>query len=398
MEEPHATTPDAETASVPAPSSATSRPRRRTLAWLLPTAIAVLVLGALTGLELTAWKSFDDAGTTLSRTLDDQDDAARQVEAAITGARSVGDATTAVLAVSDGGLLAAADRTVLATAGEQNAKQIDTATTLIPGERPRVGARRFWFWDVNADTARLEDLAAGARARTKSLTAIEGPLRTATDALRTTASTALSAAADRATGTEAANVPADNDAVLEVRAAAAEVTQRASPFQPRVSADYGALAQAVQRLQDSHAATLAAESGPLAPSRLDLEAFARSLAPGILMDFEWADLINGMGESNGYLSGETSWWYDRGGHATIRLSNSIAQEWPDDSARAIVAHEVGHAITIRCRTMYDTSNDQTAEAWATAWAISMGFTDEANGTSAYGAPPDTLVQTAAGCR
>jgi len=398
MQEPHATMPDAEAASVPAPPSATTRPRRRPLAWLLPTAIAVLVLGALTGLELTAWKSFDDAGATLGRTLDDQDDAARQVEAAITGARSVSDATTAILAVADGGLLAAADRTALATAGEQNAKQVDAATTLLPGERPHLGPRGFWFWDVNADTARLERLAAGARTRAKSLTAIEGPLRTTADALRTTASTALSTAADRAAGTEAANVPADNDAVLEVRAAAAEVAQHASPFQPRVSADFDALAQAVQKLQDSHTATLAAESGPLAQSRLDLEAFARSLAPGILMDFEWADLINGKGESNGYLSGETSWWYDRGGYATIRLSNSIAQEWPDDSARAIVAHEVGHAITVRCRTMYDTTNDQTAEAWATAWAISMGFTDEANGTSAYGAPPDALVQTAAGCR
>jgi len=398
MDDPHPTTPDAEAGAAPIALQPSGRPRRRILAWLLPLTVVVLVLGAISALELTSWQRFDHAGVTLRHTVDERDDAAREVQAAITGARSAGDATAAVLAVPDGGLLSTEDRTALTSAGAQAAAQVETATALIPGGRPHVGSRRFWFWDVDADTARLEKLDAAARADTRALTAASGPLHTATEAVRATASTVLTAAADRAAGTEAANVPADNDAVLEVRTAVEQVKQRATPFQPRVSAEYAGLAQAVQKLQESHTATLAAESGPLEPSRLELEAFARSLAPGILMDFEWADLINGMGESNGYLSGETSWWYDRGGYATIRLSNSIAQEWPNDAAHAIVAHEVGHAITIRCRTMYDTANDQTAEAWATAWAISMGFTDDANGTSAYGAPPDALVQTASGCR
>jgi len=384
--------------TAPADPDARRRRRRRVLAWVLPPTVAVLVLGALAALELTAWQSFDHESTALSKALDNQDEAVRQVQSALTGSRSVNDATTAVLAVPDGGLLTAEDRTTLTDAAHQSAERSRAAAALIPGSRPRPGARKFWFWEVNADTARLERLDASARDRAKKLSAAEGPLRTATEAARTSASTALTAAADRAAAAESANVPADNDTVLDLRAAVDQVKQRASPFQPRVSADYTALAQAVQKLQDSHTATLASESGPLEQSRLDLEAFARSLAPGILMDFEWADLINGLGESNGYLSGETAWWYDRGGYATIRLSNSIAQEWPSDAAHAIVAHEVGHAITIRCRTMYDTTNDQTAEAWATAWAISMGFTSDANGTSAYGAPPDSLIQTASGCR
>lgn len=386
------------TQTAPTDPDARRRRRRRVLAWVLPPAVAVLMLGALAALELTAWQSFDHESTSLSKALDDQDEVTRQVQSALSGSRSVTDAATAVLAVADGGLLTAEDRTMLTDVTHQSTEQSRAASALIPGSRPRAGTRKFWFWEVNTDTARLERLDASARDRAKKLSAAEGPLRTATEATRTTASTALTAAAGRAAAAEAANVPADNDAVLDLRYAVDQVRQRASPFQPRVSADYTALAQAVQKLQESHAATLASESGPLEQSRLDLEAFARSLAPGLLLDFEWADLINGLGESNGYLSGETAWWYDRGGYATIRLSNSIAQEWPSDAAHAIVAHEVGHAITIRCRTMYDTTNDQTAEAWATAWAISMGFTSDANGTSAYGTPPDSLIQTAAGCR
>lgn len=388
---------DAPPAS-PSDSAARARRRRRVLAWVLPPVAAVLVLGALAILELTAWQSFEHESAALSKALDDQDEAARQVQGALAGSRSVSDAATAVLAVQDGGLLTGEDRTALADAAHQAAERSKAASALLPGSRPHTSPRRFWFWEVNADTARLEKLGANAHERAKQLDAAEGPLRSATETVRTIASTTLTTAADRAAGAEAANVPADNDAVLDLRAAATQVKQHASVFRPYAAAEYTTLVAAVQKLQDSHTATLAAESGPLEQSRLDLEAFARSLAPGILMDFEWADLINGLGESNGYLSGETAWWYDRGGYATIRLSNSIAQDWPSDAAHAIVAHEVGHAITIRCRTMYDTTNDQTAEAWATAWAISMGFTSDANGTSAYGSPPDSLIQTASACR
>jgi hypothetical protein len=382
----------------PPATPSVGRTRRRVLPWVLSAAAVVLLLAGLAALQLTAWQRFDQASTGLRHTLERQDDASRDLQSALTGVNSVRDAATAVLAVPDDGLLPSDARAALSAAGDKAAQQAKAATALLPGAHPHVGAREFWFWDVNAETARLERLDARARASTKSLSDAERPLRASTDALRTAASTAVSTAADRAAAAEGANVPADNEAVLDVRAAVDQVKQRASPFQPRVSGDYAALVQAVQKLEQSHATTLAAESGPLEQSRLDLEAFARSLAPGILMDFEWSDLVNGKGESNGYLSAETSWWYDRGGYATIRLSNSIAQDWPSDSAHAIVAHEVGHAITIRCRTMYDTTDATTAEAWATAWAISMGFTDDANGTSAYGSPPDSLVQTAAGCR
>lgn len=223
-------------------------------------------------------------------------------------------------------------------------------------------------------------------------------LEESTHALQSSVASVVTAAADRAATTEPANVPAKNDSVLALRTAVSQTKELSSPLQESLSAVYPALVLAVQRLQESHAATLAAEAGPLAGSRAELEAFARSLAPGVLIDFEWADLVNGKGSANDYLSGETAWRYDQGGFATIRLSNSIAEDWPSDAAHALVAHEVGHAITVRCRTMYNADDPQTAEAWATAWAISMGFTDDANGTWAYGAPPADLITTAAGCR
>ena len=118
----------------------------------------------------------------------------------------------------------------------------------------------------------------------------------------------------------------------------------------------------------------------------------------MLLDFEWADRVNDLGGDNGYLSGETRTPIESGQYATILLSNSIAEEWPGDSSRALVAHEAGHAIATKCRSMVDNADSASAEAWATAWAIGMGFTDPGNGTQAYGSPPDSVVQQAAACR
>ena len=304
----------------------------------------------------------------------------------------------AVLAVQSVDLLTAAERTTLTAADARTVHAAKAAKDLIPSGTAATHAKPFWFWDADAAADHLRREAADARKDAAALTAAAKELQDATAAVQASGSAAVTAAADRAAGAEAANVPASNESVLALRSMVTQVKGLAAPLQERLATAFPALVLAVQKVQASHSSTLDAESGPLQDSRLQIEAFARSLAPGVLMDFEWADLVNGLGGPNNYLSGETAWWYDQGGHATIRLSNSIAEDWPGDSAHAIVAHEVGHAITVRCRTMYDTTNDQTAEAWATAWAISMGYTDAANGTSAYGPPPDSLITTAAGCR
>ena len=128
-----------------------------------------------------------------------------------------------------------------------------------------------------------------------------------------------------------------------------------------------------------------------------MEAFARSLAPGVLLEFDWGPLVNGAGY-NGSMGGYTTWWWDDPGRAVIQLSDSVAEQWPAERSRALVAHEVGHAISVKCEGMYDSSTQDSIEKWATAWAISMGFTDDANGVWAYGYPPQNYIDAAAGCR
>ncbi len=53
---------------------------------------------------------------------------------------------------------------------------------------------------------------------------------------------------------------------------------------------------------------------------------------------------------------------------------------------------------MKCQSMYDSSTQDSIEKWATAWAISMGYTDDANGVWAYGYPPQNYIDAAAGCR
>ncbi|MGN8027701.1 hypothetical protein [Microbacterium sp. 22242] len=373
------------------------RSRRRVLAWTLSVTAVALLAAGFTAVQISAAQGFDAARTSLNRAESGQDAAVQQVRAALTRSDGTAKIVDAVLAVQSD-LITPADRTALTAADDRGTQETKAANALIPARPPAKIAKPFWFWDAQAAAGRLRTEAADARKNATALSSAEKKVEGSVTAVQAAGSAALISAADRAAAAEAANVPATNESVLALRSMVTQVKSLATPLQDRVTTVYPALVLAVQKLQDSHAATLAAEAGPLEDSRLQLEAFARSLAPGVLMDFEWADLVNGKGGPNDYLSGETAWWYDQGGYATIRLSNSIAEDWPSDAAHAIVAHEVGHAITVRCRAMYDTTNAQTAEAWATAWAISMGYTDDANGTSAYGAPPESLIQTASSCR
>ena len=189
------------------PTLPAGRTRRRALPWVLSAAAAVLVLAGLAALQLTAWQRFDQASADLRHTLERQDDASRDLQAALTGASSVGDAATAVLTVPDDGLLPADARAAVSAAGDKAARQAKAATALLPGAHPHIGGPEFWFWDVNAETARLERLDARARTSTRTLTDAEGPLRASTDALRTAASAAVSTAAGRAASAEGANAP-----------------------------------------------------------------------------------------------------------------------------------------------------------------------------------------------
>ena len=158
-----------------------------------------------------------------------------------------------------------------------------------------------------------------------------------------------------------------------------------------------AFVSAASQLRASNQAELDEKAGPLLDQRLAAEGFARSLAGGVLIDFDWAPIVNGYG-SGGTVGGLAAWIPDSGGYATITLSDSVAAFWPSALSQALVAHEVGHAVSVRCGDRFDASTRAANEAWATAWAISRGFTGDGNGVSIYGSPPQELIDAAATCR
>lgn len=174
-------------------------------------------------------------------------------------------------------------------------------------------------------------------------------------------------------------------------------TAAAAAIDDQAAQTFAQLESAVAQVVSTEQEEMAERAGPLRGSRLEIEAFARSIAPDVLLEFDWSPLVNGYGR-NGSMGGYTTWWSDDPGRAAIELSNSVAEQWPSSRSRALLAHEVGHAISVKCRDMYDSSTQEEIERWATAWAIGMGHTDEANGVWAYGYPPQASTDAALACR
>jgi len=202
---------------------------------------------------------------------------------------------------------------------------------------------------------------------------------------------------------EAANFDAENSPHIAFRIAAADLDSVANDGVADDSiAEYlVSYLDAAHALEASHAEEIAEKAGPLLDRRLAVQAFARSLAGGVLLDFDWAPTVNGYGIGGSY--GGTSYWSSSdGGSATVTLSDSVATMWPGAGVQSLVAHEVGHAILARtdCNTLFFDSEfaDGGEEPWATAWAIGLGYTADGNGESIYGRPADALIQLSTQCR
>lgn len=201
---------------------------------------------------------------------------------------------------------------------------------------------------------------------------------------------------ESALAVESANFSAENPPHLAFRAAVADLDIATDD----AIADYlvGYL-DAAHALEASHAEEIAEKSGPLLDLRLAVEDFARSIAGGVLLDFDWAVTVNGYGTGGSY--GGTSYWNSaEGGYATITLSDSVATMWPGAGVQSLVTHEVGHAILSKCTDLYfGTEYDQgNEESWATAWAIGMGYTADGSGESIYGRPAQGLIDLSTQCR
>jgi hypothetical protein len=106
--------------------------------------------------------------------------------------------------------------------------------------------------------------------------------------------------------------------------------------------------------------------------------------------------------SDGWYSGTAEFFDDGDGWGLISLSESIEDAWTwDENAKAVVVHEVGHVQVLRdaCSAIFTAGEfDGDHEAWATAWAIGMGYDMPGAGIEAYGRPSAAQIAAAAGCR
>jgi hypothetical protein len=279
----------------------------------------------------------------------------------------------AVLAVGSDPLLPPEAVAAVTTERDAAAAALDEATTLLRADVEEL------------DPDQIRELSSDLRSASDDIRADDERVRTAVQDL-------VLATRDGAAAVEAANFDAENEPHLAFRAAVADFDI--------VSVDtlLGYL-DAAHALEASHAAEIASKSGALLDQRLAAEAFARSIAGGVLLDFDWAVTVNGYGTGGSY-GGTSYWWSDRGGYATITLSDSVAAMWPGAGVQSLVAHEVGHAILSKCTNLFFGTEYEAGgeEPWATAWAIGMGYTSDGNGESIYGRPPDALIQLSTQCR
>jgi len=374
-----------------------SRRRRRPRAGLIRGAVAVLVAAVAIGtLQITANLGYDDARAGFDDALTSTGSTQTLVQEEVDALASAVEIADQLVQTDTGALASPAARETLASEAADAGGTIAPATDLIDRDLPVAETKPLPFWQLFAATGELTDqtrdldeLAADLDGASPAITATQTRLTEAGIAL-------LSSAAAAAPAFEAAHPSARNDAVIALRDAAA-VSSRTTVLDESAVGSLAAMQDAAVQVVSTEQQELAEKAGPLQGARLEIEAFARSLAPGVLLEFDWNPIVNGAGY-NGSMGGLTRWWWDDPDRATIELSNSVAEQWPAERSRALVAHEVGHAISVKCEDMYDSSTQDSIEKWATAWAISMGFTDDANGVWAYGYPPQSYIDAAYGCR
>ena len=373
------------------------RGRRAPAWWVLGSALMIALGIAAASVHVSAHRTFDSAVTELQLAGDDSRVAGDRLRARLEIRAESVVVADALLAATGDDLVDVAARARLSAAEAASAAairaahwQLDEPVGLPSTEKP------FWTWELWDAAAELETGTSGLVDRIDRLAESAAAVDATGTALQDGVTALYASVAPAAAALEAANASALPGAVLDFRDAAAVAAAAHTLDSGAVQAfeEYSAKAGA---LKESAAAELADKAGPLLATRLEIEAFARSIAGGVLLDFDWASVVNGRSGPE-WMSGNASWDESRGGFSTITLSNTVAENWPDPNARALVVHEVGHAITAKCGDMFNSYDAAASEAWATAWAISRGETAEGNGVQAYGYPPQELIDVAATCR
>jgi hypothetical protein len=397
--------PAAEAASEP-PAAAPPEPRRPRSPCVIWTWVAVgaLLIAAAVAVFLMFTAANDRYDAALGQYSDAAVDAGgqlerlQQVEADATYSSDI--AVALLAAAADGYTDAAAKADLAAGSGELTvalaAEPELAATRIAPPPRPE--SRPFWFADLDREAERITAGAVQVDASSTAFEARTETLAAAEERVVASGAAFMATVPASAAAIDAANGSARNADRIELRTAIELVTAIGSSWNHDAVARVERYVAAASAAQASHAAEEAEKAGPLYDRRVAVEAFARSIAGGVLLEFDWAPEVIGYGLGGSY-AGTATWNAYDGGFSTISLTNSVAEMWPDDGVASLVVHEVGHAIVSKCYgdIISPVTSDEN-EAWATAWAIGMGYTNDGNGESRYGRPPDELIEKSKACR
>lgn len=341
---------------------------------------------------------YTSASDAFGRSLDDAREASTAEADALADATAAVAEADALLAVAEDGfvgagrkgdLVLATDyaRTVLATVPPES-PLADLKSTVV---KPRVTG------DLLDAAASLEEAADLLATTADERSARAEELTGAADGTETAGELLLTSLPAEAEALIASYASATNDARIALREVAATLTSPVELSTASATTVSTYVAQA-KGLQASHAAEEAEKAGALYERRKVVEEFARSIAGGVMLDFDWAPIVNGFGD-RGSHGGTATWNTAHGGFSTITLSDSIARTWGQEPfGQAVTVHEVGHAITGKCYELFSTEFGSDNEVWATAWAIGMGYDVNGSGESLYGRPSDELIALSTQCR
>ncbi|UJP10798.1 hypothetical protein L2X99_03925 [Microbacterium sp. KUDC0406] len=371
--------------------------RRRGRTWLGGAGTVVLVGLAVTGVQLWANLSYDDAEAAFQRSRAASAPATTTLIATMDDADEATDAAKAVDGVTAPELLSAEDRAALAAAADGLAQERADAGRIGldppsgPGEKPLMPWELFLrASDLRDRTTALDDRTAAQSSAARSLSGTISEVDDLGRDILQTARTAVPAI-------EKSTVDARCAPIVTLRKAAEDLKHAASSFDEGASDSLLELDEAVAAVRASAKSELAAKAGPLYDARRKAEAYARSISGGVLLEFVWTDRLLGQGAGQSG-AGTATWDGNDGGTSHITLTNSIARYWPAEWTRALVTHEVGHSISAKCYEKFDWEDQDANEQWATAWAMSWGFSAYDSGANIYGTPSKALQNTAKTCR
>ena len=394
------------TALIDAPIEASGGAPRTPPRWpivllILTVGLVSITLGALVQHALSSWvyeRAHAEYATAQALATDTADDYAGLLERArLTSTQAEELEQVADPAYTDpaalGSLTDASDVLASALAHVPDAELAPRLGIVEPDEH--AGA----WWDRYADAARLLEVRELRDGEVVELESAGSELSAARSAAVDAREAVFVALAARAEQSLADHPSASHQARTDVQHA---IDQSGGTWgHPEDSAAaFTATVAAIDQLRASHAAEEARRLEH--PLRAEIEAFARSIAAGVDLEFVWAYEVAGLSSDTWYSGTAEFMTDDDDGWGRISLTESIEREWrADENARAVVVHEVGHTQVLRdaCHAIFTAEPfGGDHEMWATAWAIGMGYDLPGSGIEAYGRPTDAQIDAAAACR